>query len=81
MDVNKKREIIIIFLLLFLYDNIYLGNYILFYLDLGGFQLPCYVLEDGTIVLSGRKMQETLKIVDGNTSGTKLPQFFGNFNA
>lgn len=44
-------------------------------LDLGGFQLPCYVLEDGTRVLSGRKMQETLKIVDGNTSGTKLPQF------
>lgn len=47
-------------------------------LDLGGFALPCYVLEDGTRVLSGRKMQETLKIVDGNTSGTKLPQFLAN---
>ena len=47
-------------------------------LDLGGFILPCYVLEDGTRVLSGRKMQETLKIVDGNTSGTKLPQFLSS---
>lgn len=47
-------------------------------LDLGGFSLPCYVLEDGTRVLSGRKMQETLRIVDGNISGTKLPQFLTN---
>lgn len=47
-------------------------------LDLGGFSLPCYILEDGTRVLSGRKMQETLKIVDGNISGTKMPQFLAN---
>lgn len=47
-------------------------------LDLGGFVLPCYVLEDGTRVLSGRKMQETLKIVDSNVSGTKMPQFLAN---
>lgn len=47
-------------------------------LDLGGFTLPCYVLEDGTRVLSGRKMQETLKVVDGNVSGTKLPQFLAS---
>ena len=47
-------------------------------LDLGGFTLPCYVLKDGTRVLSGRKMQETLKIVDSNISGTKLPQFLSN---
>lgn len=47
-------------------------------LNLGGFILPCYVLEDGTRVLSGRKLQETLKIVDGNISGTKLPQFLAN---
>ncbi len=47
-------------------------------LDLGGVKLPCYVLEDGTRVLSGRKMQETLKIVDGNISGTILPRFLAN---
>lgn len=47
-------------------------------LDLGGFTLPCYVLEDGTRILSGRKMQETLKIVDGNVSGTILPRFLAN---
>jgi len=33
-------------------------------LDLGGIQLPCYVLEDGTRVLSGRGMQDALKMVD-----------------
>lgn len=47
-------------------------------LNLGGFILPCYVLEDGTRVLSGRRMQETLRIVDGNVSGTKMPQFLSN---
>lgn len=47
-------------------------------LKLGGVSVPCYVLEDGTRVLSGRKMQEILRIVDGNTSGTKLPQFLAN---
>lgn len=47
-------------------------------LNLGDNQLPCYVLEDGTRVLSGRKMQEILRIVDGNISGTKLPRFLSN---
>lgn len=47
-------------------------------LELGGIPLPCYVLEDGTRILSGRKMQETLKVVDNNISGTKLPQFLSN---
>lgn len=47
-------------------------------LKFGGVSVPCYVLEDGTRVLSGRKMQEILRIVDGNTSGTKLPQFLAN---
>lgn len=47
-------------------------------LNLGESKLPCYVLEDGTRVLSGRKMQEILKVVDGNISGTKLPQFLSN---
>ena len=47
-------------------------------LNLGENKLPCYVLEDGTRVLSGRKMQEILKVVDGNISGTKLPQFLSN---
>lgn len=27
---------------------------------------------------SGRKMQETLKFIDGNTSGTKLPRFLSS---
>ena len=47
-------------------------------LNLGENKLPCYVLEDGTRVLSGRKLQEILKVVDGNISGTKLPQFLSN---
>lgn len=33
-------------------------------LNLAGIIIPCYVLEDGTRVLSGRKMQEALKMVD-----------------
>jgi hypothetical protein len=40
-----------------------------------GFNLPCYVLEDGTRILSGRGMQETLKMVDENnksSSGGRL---------
>jgi len=46
-------------------------------LDLGGIKLPCYVLEDGTRVLSGRGMQEALKMVDEiddgkQTAGTRL---------
>lgn len=48
-------------------------------LDLGGFTLPCYVLEDGTRILSGRGMQEALKMVDNaegqHSSGTRLTRY------
>lgn len=47
-------------------------------LHIGEIEIPCYVLDDGTRVLSGRKMQEALKIVDNNISGTKLPDFLAN---
>lgn len=43
-----------------------------------GIKIPCYVLSDGRRVLSGRKMQTALKIVDNNSSGTKLPAFLSN---
>ena len=50
-------------------------------ISLGNFTIPCYVLEDGTRVLSGRGMQEALKMVDDNeeskqTSGTRLQRHF-----
>lgn len=44
-------------------------------LDLAGFKLPCYVLEDGTRVLSGRGMQNALKMTDEDDrqkSGSRL---------
>lgn len=47
-------------------------------LHLGDFSIPCYVLEDGRRVLSGRKMQEALKMVDEagqKSSGHRLPVF------
>ena len=44
-------------------------------LNLAGTIIPCYVLEDGTRVLSGRKMQEALKIVDGTISGAQMGKF------
>lgn len=37
-------------------------------LDLGGFNIDCFVLEDGTRVLSAREMQRALKMVDEDTS-------------
>lgn len=37
-------------------------------LDLGGFDIDCFVLEDGTRVLSAREMQRALKMVDEDTS-------------
>lgn len=43
-----------------------------------GISIPCYVLADGRRVLSGRKMQMALRIVDSNSSGTKLPSFLAN---
>lgn len=46
-------------------------------LKLGDFTIPCYVLEDGTRVLSGRGMQEALKMVDDNksTSGHRILRY------
>lgn len=48
-------------------------------LELGNTIIPCYVLEDGTRVLSGRGMQESLKMVDTEdgkqTAGTRLARY------
>ena len=46
-------------------------------IELGDTIIPCYVLEDGTRVLSGRKMQEALKMVDdGRASGHRIMRYF-----
>lgn len=49
-------------------------------IDLAGIIIPCYVLEDGTRVLSGRGMQEALKMVDDSEdkkqkAGTRLNRY------
>jgi hypothetical protein len=49
-------------------------------IDLAGIIIPCYVLEDGTRVLSGRGMQEALKMVDDSDdkkqkAGTRLNRY------
>jgi len=49
-------------------------------LNLAGLQLPCFVLDDGTRVLSGRGMQDALRIVESSEKGAKrsggeLPRF------
>jgi hypothetical protein len=46
-------------------------------LDLAGFKLPCFVLEDGTRVLSERGMQGVLKIEDNDKQkrGAQLTRF------
>lgn len=46
-------------------------------LHLGDFTIPCYVLEDGRRVLSGRGMQEALKMVDDNktASGHRIQRY------
>lgn len=47
-------------------------------LKLGDFPIPCYVLENGTRVLSGRGMQEALKMVDDKkTSGHRILRYLG----
>ncbi len=50
-------------------------------LNLNGLIIPCYVLEDGTRVISGRGMQEALKMVDvedgKQTAGTRLSRYLG----
>lgn len=45
-------------------------------LNLGGFTLPCYVLEDGTRVLSARGMQQALKMSEDNDrTSAKLTRY------
>lgn len=46
-------------------------------IDLGGFSIPCYILEDGRRVLSGRGMQSALKMVDEDkeTPGQRLMRY------
>ena len=48
---------------------------------LGNNTIPCYVLDDGTRILSRRGMQEALKMVDKTdetpqTAGTRLQRYF-----
>ncbi|MDB5109953.1 MAG: Phage protein, partial [Mucilaginibacter sp.] len=52
-------------------------------LDLNGLEIPCFVLDDGTRVLSGRSLQEALKIRERPEDGEKrggyiLPTFLGS---
>ena len=46
-------------------------------LHLGGTIIPCYVLEDGTRVLSSSAMQKALKVQgdSSNPSGTRLARY------
>jgi hypothetical protein len=48
-------------------------------LDLNGLKIPCYILDDGTRVLSGRGMQIALNMVDDDdekqTAGTRLSRY------
>jgi hypothetical protein len=48
-------------------------------IDLAGIIIPCYVLEDGTRVLSGSAMQNALKLQEDsdNKSGTRLARYLG----
>lgn len=47
-------------------------------LKIGDFEIPCYVLEDGTRVLSGRGMQQALAL--GQRHGTLLKEFLSKDN-
>ncbi len=52
-------------------------------LALNGVNIPCYVLEDGTRILSGNQMQEVLKLFPENTvvkSGSRLARLL-NYKA
>ena len=46
-------------------------------INLGSFTVPCYVLEDGTRVISGGGMQDALKMFDEDrqTSGSRLSRY------
>jgi hypothetical protein len=51
-------------------------------LDLNGYKIPCYNLEDGTRVVSGRGIQEALKLVDEidkgyQVAGTRMQRLLG----
>lgn len=47
-------------------------------LRLGELEIPCYVLEDGTRVFSGRGIQKILGKMTTNTSGTWLSKYINN---
>lgn len=47
-------------------------------LNLAGTIIPCYVLEDGTRVLSSRGMQMGLKIAENERTGTKINKFLAS---
>jgi len=50
-------------------------------LNLNGFIIPCYVLEDGTRIVSGRGMQDAVKLLDSSsksaeqTTGSRMAEF------
>lgn len=49
-------------------------------LNLAGIIIPCYILEDGTRVLSGNNMQVALNMIDEhdvNKSGSRLARYLG----
>ncbi len=63
-------------------DELYINGAIVKYrgeLNLSGIKIPCYVLDDGTRVISGRGVQEALKMVDieegKRTAGTRLARY------
>ena len=51
-------------------------------IKVGDLELPCYVLSDARRVLSGRGLQESLKLVDavldGQTSGSRMARLLAN---
>lgn len=51
-------------------------------IKVGDILMPCYVLTDGRRILSGRGLQDALKLVDeapnAKTSGSRLPRLFNN---
>src|SRR6185312_7842905 len=46
-------------------------------LDLAGYKIPCYVLEDETRILSSSRMQDVLRMVDDSKQrrGTRLKEY------
>lgn len=63
-------------------DNLYTKETVVKYrgeLDLNGIKIPCYVLDNGLRVISGRGLQEALKMVDveegKQTAGTRLARY------